>query len=51
MYVQLFLRKAQPKQQFLNTPHESGGGGNAFNKSKKQIKDIITQTSFLGKNK
>jgi hypothetical protein len=40
-----------PKQQFLNTPHESGGGGNAFNKSKKQIKDIITQTSFLGKKK
>lgn len=37
-----------PKQQFLSTPHEAAGGGNAFNKSKKQIKDIITQASFLG---
>ena len=38
-----------PKQQFLSTPHEATAGGNAFNKSKKQLKDIITQTSFLGK--
>ena len=38
-----------PKQQFLTPNNEANAGGNAFNKSKKQIKDIITQTSFLGK--
>ena len=39
-----------PKQQFLSASHDPNGG-NAFNKSKKQIKDIITQTAFLCKAK
>ena len=39
-----------PKQQFLNATHDAGINSNAFNKSKKQIKDIITQTAFLCKN-